>query len=148
MIEIPKTAQSIEYMGQCFHSNQPFCYKNRNKLSNHITKLSRFLNHELCDILNTVQIIQNRGFLSMETIEKCKIVNSILSKLLAVQNISIPCSKVTLNSWDKFPSKNSWVWKHLRQSRQKVRRLLSVSLPLMLRLLFAPFAHNKCRVQC
>ena len=98
MIEIPKTAQNIEYMGQCFHSNQPFCYKNRTKLSNYITKLSRFLNHELCDILKTVQIIQNRGFLSMETIEKCKIVNSILSKLLAVQNISIPCSEATFKS--------------------------------------------------
>lgn len=83
----------------------------------------------------------------METIEKCKIVDSISYKLLAVQNISISCHKATVDSWDKLPSKNSSVWRHLRQSRQKVRRLLSVSFPLMLRLLFAAFAHNKCRVQ-
>ena len=39
MIEIPKAAQSIEHMGQCFHSNQPLCYKNRNKLSNELCNI-------------------------------------------------------------------------------------------------------------
>ena len=37
MIHIPKAPQSIEDIR--FHSNQPLCYKNRNKLSNDINQL-------------------------------------------------------------------------------------------------------------
>lgn len=45
-------------------------------------------------------------FVYMATIEKCKIVDNISSRLLAVQKISIPYSKAGFSSWYKFPSKN------------------------------------------